>query len=188
MIHDLKCWPEPFKALLSGAKRHEIRVNDRPYAVGDILHLREWVPKDQEAAVYEAGGGWNDTTKYTGRTIDVEVTYMTKGGEWGLPDSLCVMSIRRTRVMEKPQYRTDDPATSSSTEFTVGQRVRTMKDAGSVWSYPRDSIVRWGVDGVVTHEAQIFESDPRLRLCYQVRHSDDGSFAYYEHEELEVCP
>lgn len=109
MIHDLKIWPVPFRAVLSGAKRHEIRVNDRSYAVGDILHLREWVPEDQEDAVYEAGGGWNDAN-YTGRTIDVEVTHMTKGGEWGLPNDLCVMSIRHIRWKPNPQYEDEDEA------------------------------------------------------------------------------
>jgi hypothetical protein len=42
MIHDLKCWPEPFAAILSGEKRHEIRRDDRGFKVGDVLRLREY--------------------------------------------------------------------------------------------------------------------------------------------------
>ena len=88
MIHDLKCWPAPFAAVASGLKRHEVRVNDRPYKVGDTLHLMEWVPADHH--------GPGDEERFTGRSFVAEVTYITKGGTWGLPDKLCVMSIRLT--------------------------------------------------------------------------------------------
>jgi len=44
--HILKCWPGPFAAVLDGSKRFEYRVDDRGYRVGDILHLREYVPSD----------------------------------------------------------------------------------------------------------------------------------------------
>jgi hypothetical protein len=76
--HDLRTWPAPFGAMLSGLKRYEVRVNDRDYRAGDELLLREWDP---------------DTGKYTGRYILASVTYMTPGGSFGLPENLCVMSI-----------------------------------------------------------------------------------------------
>jgi hypothetical protein len=77
-VHHLKTWPEPFAAVRRRDKPYEIRVNDRDYAVGDLLHLQECVPP----------------VGYTGEDIWVQVTYMTRGGEWGLPDSLCVMGLR----------------------------------------------------------------------------------------------
>ena len=80
MIHTLKTWPEMFRAVVSGHKTHEIRNNDRGYAVGDVLYLHEWEPAKQA---------------YTGNTYAVEVTFLTLGGEWGLPLNTCVMSIRR---------------------------------------------------------------------------------------------
>ena len=80
MKHDLKTWPAMFRAVALGYKTHEIRTNDRGFAVGDVLHLREWVPAVEG---------------YTGNSYAVEVTYITPGGEWGISDSLCVMSIRR---------------------------------------------------------------------------------------------
>lgn len=86
MTHDLKCWPEPFEAIRSGRKTHEIRVADRPFAVGDVLRLREW----HRGTDLLRG-------RYTGREFDVEVTYMTPGGAWGLPADLCVMSVRPVR-------------------------------------------------------------------------------------------
>ncbi len=79
MIHELKCWPHPLQAIRSGAKTHEIRKADRPYAVGDVLRLYEF---DQRTNKYASGNG-----------IDVRVTYLTPGGEWGLPADVCVMSI-----------------------------------------------------------------------------------------------
>lgn len=33
--HDLKTWPGPFAAVWSGVKKHEVRINDRGYVVGD---------------------------------------------------------------------------------------------------------------------------------------------------------
>lgn len=80
MMHTLKTWPAMFRAVVAGTKTHEIRVNDRGYAVGDVLYLHEW----------DEG-----TEMYTGETYAVEVTFITPGGEWGLPTRLCVMSIRR---------------------------------------------------------------------------------------------
>lgn len=76
--HELKTWVEPFTAVLAGVKRYEVRRNDRNFKVGDYLVLREWDHK---------------TEKYTGRAVRVQILYMTPGGECGLPDDLCVMSI-----------------------------------------------------------------------------------------------
>lgn len=78
MIHELKTHPEPFDAVWSGIKRFEIRKNDRDFKVGDILALREWHPQ---------------TEKYSGRHIVSTVQYMTNGGEWGIPESLCVLGL-----------------------------------------------------------------------------------------------
>jgi hypothetical protein len=41
--HDLKIWPEFFDQLMSGQKTFELRNDDRGYAVGDVLRLREWI-------------------------------------------------------------------------------------------------------------------------------------------------
>lgn len=88
--HELKTWPEPFAAILSGAKRHEVRKNDRGYAVGDVLHLREY-------ALSLMG--------YTGRELHVLVTHLTRGGTWGLPADLCVMSVERSVPAFTPEER-----------------------------------------------------------------------------------
>jgi hypothetical protein len=84
MIHELKCWPDPFEAVREGHKTHEIRTADRPYAVEDVLLLREWVPNETLLS-----------GRYTGRRQRVLVTYVTMGPAWGIPAGLCVMSIRK---------------------------------------------------------------------------------------------
>lgn len=77
--HDLKTWPEPFEALWCGLKTHEVRQDDRGFDVGDCLVLREWRP---------------DTELYSGRLVRAEVTYISRGPDWGLPSGMVVMSIR----------------------------------------------------------------------------------------------
>lgn len=80
MIHELKTWPSSFSAVLAGIKTHEVRKNDRDYKVGDILNLRE----------YDMG-----KQAYTARWLIVEVSFITPGGTFGVPDDMVVMSIRK---------------------------------------------------------------------------------------------
>lgn len=77
-LHELKIWPSFFCAVKEGRKTYEIRKNDRGFMVGDSIRLNE----------YDLSHG------YTGQSIDVKVTYLTEGGQWGLPDDICVMGIR----------------------------------------------------------------------------------------------
>ena len=53
MIHKLKILPQYFEDKLKGIKNWEIRNNDRPFKVDDILQLEEW----------------SDETGYTGRLL-----------------------------------------------------------------------------------------------------------------------
>jgi len=50
LIHELKCWPEFYDAMASGAKTFDIRKDDRPYAVGDLLAMRWWDPEREAYA------------------------------------------------------------------------------------------------------------------------------------------
>jgi hypothetical protein len=70
MIHDLKCWPEYFAPLADGRKPFELRLNDRPYAVGDTLLVREYEPV---------------TRSYSGRSVRCLVTCLVAGGPWLAP-------------------------------------------------------------------------------------------------------
>lgn len=68
MEHELKTWPEFFAPLLAGDKTFEIRKDDRGYAVGDVLWLREWHKLD---------------LKHTGRAVRRRVTYITRHMQQG---------------------------------------------------------------------------------------------------------
>lgn len=76
--HQLKTRPEYFDAVLASKKRFEVRRADRDFKVGDELILMEWDP-DKEA--------------YTGRTLTKRVTYILKGGLFGIQDGFVVMSL-----------------------------------------------------------------------------------------------
>jgi len=111
--HDLKTWPEPFAAILAGTKRHEIRKADRPFAVGDVLLLREWAPSlmphDRTGRATEVLFG-GPMGYYTGRSVRVTVTHLTHGGAWGLPADLCVMSVALPRPRRSSRWPSDrDP-------------------------------------------------------------------------------
>ena len=78
-VHELKIRPEYYDAIISGAKSFEIRRNDRGFAVGDVLHLRE-IPD------------WSKSWIYTGREIKVRVGYIT---DFCQSPGFVVMSIAR---------------------------------------------------------------------------------------------
>lgn len=83
--HELKTWPDFFQQVWEGAKRFEIRKDDRGYQANDTLLLREWS---------KAGG-------YSGRAVRCDVPYLL-GGRWpGLADGYVVMSIIVTEQMAR---------------------------------------------------------------------------------------
>lgn len=99
--HALKTWPSFFQAILAEDKLHEIRKWDREFGVGDVLLLREWDPDHQSPeleiflAIPEEDRDDAEDPRYTGRDVFVKVTYVTPRGVFGMPDDLCVMSVRR---------------------------------------------------------------------------------------------
>jgi hypothetical protein len=66
-VHELKCWPDEYQAVLDGKKLYEIRKGDRDFQVKDALHLREWDPETEE---------------YSGRSTHVVVTHITQLNQW----------------------------------------------------------------------------------------------------------
>lgn len=76
MIHHLKCWPTPYRAVVRGEKHHEFRRDDRGFQVGDTLSLQEYA-----------------VSIYTGATCQVKVTHITRGPDFGIPEGFVVMSV-----------------------------------------------------------------------------------------------
>jgi len=68
VVHSLRLSISYFRAAASGEKRSEVRKNDRKFRVGDVLQLQEW---DEDKEVGE---------EYTGRFIEVEITYVCTFG------------------------------------------------------------------------------------------------------------
>ena len=79
--HVLKCIPPYFDEVESGRKPFEVRRNDRGYAVGDGLVLREW-----------------DGKAYTGRACSRVISYVLQGGDFGIAPGHCVLGLVRTRL------------------------------------------------------------------------------------------
>ena len=80
MIHELKIAPEHFRAILSGEKTFEVRVNDRDYRTGDFLALNE----------YLEGG-------YSGKCVLVQVPYILSDAIY-CKDGYVIMSIKPCRI------------------------------------------------------------------------------------------
>lgn len=79
MTHALKTWPEFYKAVESGKKKFEVRVNDRPFKTGDILLLQEYD---------------NDVKQYTGKELQKRITYILNGNTaFGVFSECVVMSL-----------------------------------------------------------------------------------------------
>jgi hypothetical protein len=77
-VHELKTWPQFFDALVDGRKKFEIRENDRGFAVGDTLVLKEFLPF---------------SNVYTGREIRFLVSFMLTGPGFGLADGYSILSL-----------------------------------------------------------------------------------------------
>ena len=76
--HILKCWRPYFQDVLTGSKPFEVRKNDRDFKVGDTMTLLETMP-----------GG----SPFTGREVDVRITYVLAGGVFGIEPDCCVLGI-----------------------------------------------------------------------------------------------
>lgn len=77
-MHSLKILPEFFNEIITGKKTFEIRKDDRGFKVGDTLVLNEIAPI---------------SGIYTGRKTVVKITYIFRGGRFGLEEGFVIMSI-----------------------------------------------------------------------------------------------
>ncbi|CAL8476445.1 protein of unknown function (plasmid) [Caballeronia sp. S22] len=120
-VHELKTDHEPFAAILSGEKTHEIRYDDRGFKVGDTLVLRE--TRYSRGEMFSEGR----PLEYTGRTAERVVTHIQRG--YGLPRSMVVMSLASLSASiadTAPVFRCND-----CESFNIEQVPETMKAAES---------------------------------------------------------
>lgn len=76
-IHELKTWPEFFKAIDAGQKTFEVRRNDRDFHKGDEVRLLEWNPA---------------TKQYTGNFIEAEIGFIIDS-DFGLESGVVAFSL-----------------------------------------------------------------------------------------------
>jgi len=78
---ELKCWSISFQAIKDGSKRFEYRRDDRPYDVGVTVKQNEW----------------NPDTGYTGDFLYHDITFIIRGGVFGIPEGYCIFSTTEPR-------------------------------------------------------------------------------------------
>jgi len=136
--HELKTWPEHFQAVKAGEKRFEIRRNDRRFAVGDTLRLREWSPSAE---------------LYTGDEVTVDVLHMLPGGAFDLgPDSVAMSIALRSAVSA------ERPGLGEPVAWTTGTEIwfPTKHVSETVTKLTRDAQPEYGfVHPLFTHPAPV---------------------------------
>ena len=76
--HNLKTWPDVFQACADGRKTFEYRRDDRGFEIGDRLILYHFDPVTQRSS---------------GEFLSFDITYIVRGGIFGIPEGYCIMSI-----------------------------------------------------------------------------------------------
>lgn len=97
MIHELKCYPEYFEALVSGKKSFEIRKNDRGFQVGDYIALNEYRPDEDPYALPNGEKPFSrraDNGSYSGEHLLFEITYILDNKQL-LPPGYVALSLSR---------------------------------------------------------------------------------------------
>jgi ParB family chromosome partitioning protein len=78
--HHLKTDEKVFILVSNGLKTFEFRKNDRNFDKGDTLILQKWDFKNNE---------------FYGPRIVFYVPFVLYGGEYGVPEGYCIMSLKR---------------------------------------------------------------------------------------------
>lgn len=123
--HTLKTDPEVFDAVQSGAKTHEIRRNDRGFAVGDLLVLRrtEHTGEEMRAGaplVYSPVPALHRT-----------VTHVLTG--YGLSDGWCILSLATAPQTQPEDHVARELAAASRTppmQWPQGKAAGRVEDMG----------------------------------------------------------
>ncbi len=94
MIHELKTDPDVFDAVDRGDKTFELRKDDRDFAVGDTLRLRQTAHTGSEMAM-------GAPLIYTGKTCVRRVTHILRGPRYGLVGGLVILSLDKHRTLRE---------------------------------------------------------------------------------------
>lgn len=81
--HYLKTWKEYYQQVVAGIKEFEVRKNDRDFREGDIVCLQEFD---------------NETGLYTGAIFKTTISYILKGGQFGIEEGYVVFGFRKFKI------------------------------------------------------------------------------------------
>lgn len=87
MLHELKTDSGVFQAVKRGEKTFEIRKDDRGFKLHDQLTLKE--TKHSGAEMYSGA-----PLEFTGKELQVVVTYILRGPCYGLAEDWVIMSVK----------------------------------------------------------------------------------------------
>lgn len=151
MIHDLKTSPESFAAIVDGRKRFEIRNDDRGFAVGDVLNLREW---DSSLCTY-TGRVQTRTVCYIERGLWIPADLVVMGFDDGPPDDdACPSPVVSARSVGAESARLIAVARAAAVaQFIDGHAKRLCEQAGNVWNRDNGEAEKWAssVHDVLNH-------------------------------------
>ena len=87
MCHELKCYPIYFEPLANGTKTFEVQKKDRPFKVGDVLAINEYIPESIDPYEDIGRGKTDDWRKdkdgyYTGKHLLRKVVYILEEKEF----------------------------------------------------------------------------------------------------------
>lgn len=101
MIHEVKCYPEYFEALKSGAKTFEVRKKDRPYQLGDLLAVNEFAPFDYKFSSEEIIESFsrvvNGAGRYSGDHMLFKITYVLDYPQF-CKDGMVILGLARCEI------------------------------------------------------------------------------------------
>lgn len=88
VVHELKSDPAIFQMSVQNVKDYELRLNDRNFQIGDILHIRE---TSESGEAMSAGA----ELRYTGRIMVRKINSILSG--YGLKEGWVILNVRKLR-------------------------------------------------------------------------------------------
>ncbi len=149
--HILKTDPGVFELSATGKKGYEIRFNDRCFAVGDVLLLRETVKSGDDM---RSGGA---DLEFTGRELHREVTAIVEG--YGLAEGWVILSVKDQLERDNAELKLENERLKKETcvliytlNGVVDERDKLAESlpkikADAVREFKRDSLTRCGLSG-----------------------------------------
>ena len=101
MIHEVKCYPQYFERLKSGAKPFEVRKKDRPYQIGDLLAVNEFAPFDYKYSNAEMCERFSRAIsgmgRYSGDCLLFRITYILDDPQFCKDDTV-ILGLARCEI------------------------------------------------------------------------------------------